>query len=323
MTRRLPSLLSLALLAALAFSVPQPAAAQGDGASTPAAAPAPGAGADTPAEVKAKDPTAKPTASTPFAMPKLEEIGHAKPWQMHFQPPSSPLMHALNDLHTGLTILMTVIVLFVCALLAYVCVRFRAKRNPVPSKVSHNTLVEIVWTVLPILILIGIAIPTLRIHYGITYNFEDTDMTIKVTGHQWYWSYEYPDDGIAFDSNLKKKEELKEGEPYLLAVDNPVVVPVGKKISIEMTSADVIHSWALPALGVKRDTVPGKLNHTWFKAEKEGIYYGQCSELCGKFHGFMPITVLVVSDEVYTAWKEDAKVKFAATRYGTTDFASK
>lgn len=273
---------------------------------------------------KAADKDSETDASdAPFVMPELETIGYAKPWQLGFQQAQSPVMKSLDSLHTGLTILMTLIVIFVMILLAYVCIRFRAKRNPVASKVSHNTLIEIVWTVVPILILIGIAIPTLRIHYGQTYNFEGADMTIKVTGHQWYWSYEYPDDGIAFDSNLKKKEDLKEGEPYLLAVDNPLVVPVGKKINIEMTSADVIHSWALPALGVKRDTVPGKLNQTWFTVEKEGIYYGQCSELCGKFHGFMPIAVYAVSEEDYNAWKKHAKLEFASHRYGTSDFAAK
>ena len=318
MTHRITRpLVSLLCIACLAFAaVPQHVRAQ-------EAVPAAEAGANTPAEVEAKDPTSAPSDGAAFQLPELETLGYAKPWQMGFQTPHSPVMSALDGLHTGLTILMTLIVIFVTILLAYTCIRFRAKRNPVPSKVTHNTLIEIVWTVVPIIILIGIAIPTLRMHYGLVYNFEGADMTLKVTGHQWYWSYEYPDDGIAFDSNLKKKEELAEGEPYLLAVDNPVVVPVGAKVNVEMTSADVIHSWALPALGVKRDTVPGRLNQTWFKAEKEGIYYGQCSELCGKFHGFMPITVKVVSPEVYEAWKADAKVKFAANRYGTSNVASK
>ncbi len=258
-----------------------------------------------------------------FTMPKLETIGYAKPWQLGFQEASSPVKRAIDGLHTWITIGMVIIVVFVTILLAYVCIRFSAKRNPVASKVSHNTTIEIIWTVIPILILIAIAIPTLRVHYGLTFNFENSDMTIKVTGHQWYWSYEYPDDGIAFDSNMKKKEELVDDEPYLLAVDNPVVVPVGKKINIEMTGADVIHSWAIPALGVKRDTVPGRLNQTHFTAEKEGIYYGQCSELCGKLHGFMPIAIYAVSPEVYEAWKADAKVKFAAARLGTSDVATR
>lgn len=308
MTHRLPLLLAILTFAAFTvFAVPGAAIAQ----EQPAAA---NTGA---AHANAKEP------HKAFVMPALETLGYAQPWQMVFQDSYSPVKHEITKLHNGVTILMIVVVVFVSVLLAYVCIRFRAKRNPVPSKVSHNTLIEIVWTVVPILILVGIAIPTLRLHYGLTYNFENADMTIKVTGHQWYWSYEYPDDGIAFDSNLKKKEDLAQGEPYLLAVDNPVVVPVGKKINIEMTSADVIHSWALPALGVKRDTVPGRLNQTWFTAEKEGIYYGQCSELCGKFHGFMPIAVYAVSEEDYAAWKADAKVTFAANRYGTSDFASK
>lgn len=258
-----------------------------------------------------------------FTMPALETIGFAKPWQLGFQTPSSPVKEALDSLHTGLTILMTVIVIFVTILLAYVCIRFRAKRNPVPSKVSHNTTIEIIWTVIPILILIGIAIPTLRLHYGLVYNFEDSDMTIKVTGHQWYWSYEYPKEGISFDSNMKKKEELSEGEPYLLAVDNPVVVPVGKKISIEMTSADVIHSWAIPALGVKRDTVPGRLNQTHFTVKTPGIYYGQCSELCGKLHGFMPIAIYALEEKDYKAWVKHAKQKFALNEAGELQLAAR
>lgn len=319
MTRRLPLFLAIFTFAMfMACAVPGIAAAQ-DGSYAIET----GAEAATPAETEARDSAKTPSEAKPFVMPALETLGKAHPWQMTLQESYSPVKHAITTLHNNVTVLMFVVVAFVLALLIYVCVRFRAKRNPVPSKVSHNTTIEIIWTALPILILVGIAIPTLRLHYGLTYNFADTDMTLKVTGHQWYWSYEYPDDGIAFDSNLKKREELVGDEPYLLAVDNPVVVPVGKKIAVEMTSADVIHSWALPALGVKRDTVPGKLNVTWFMAEKEGIYYGQCSELCGKFHGFMPITVKAVSPDVYEAWKADAKVKFAASRYGATDVAAK
>jgi cytochrome c oxidase subunit II len=318
MKRFIRSTLSLFVLAAIAASAPVIASSAMAQDATQAAN-----------EAHKEKPTAAAVAKSdapseaPFVMPALETLGYAKPKQMGMQESYSPVKRAITELYDAVTIAMIVVVIFVTLLLGYVCVRFRAARNPVASKVTHNTTVEIVWTVLPILILIGIAIPTLRIHYGLTFNFEKPDMTLKVTGHQWYWSYEYPDDGIAFDSNLKKKEDLAEGEPYLLAVDNPVVVPVGAKINVEMTGADVIHSWAIPALGVKRDTVPGRLNQTWFTAEKEGIYYGQCSELCGKFHGFMPITIKAVSPEVYEAWKIHAKKQFAANRYGTRDFATR
>jgi cytochrome c oxidase subunit 2 len=309
------SLLVLASLVAVAPVITSSAIAQQEVAPIASAAVEPQKGKPVAASTAASD--------KPFVMPALETLGYAKPKQMGLQESLSPVKRAISGLYNAVTITMVVIVIFVTLLLGYVCIRFRAARNPVASKVTHNTTVEIIWTVLPILILIGIAIPTLRIHYGITFNFEKPDMTLKVTGHQWYWSYEYPDDGIAFDSNLKKKEDLAEGEPYLLAVDNPVVVPVGAKVNVEMTAADVIHSWAIPALGVKRDTVPGRLNQTWFTAEKEGIYYGQCSELCGKFHGFMPITIKAVSPEVYEAWKIHAKKQFAANRYGARDFATR
>jgi cytochrome c oxidase subunit 2 len=169
--------------------------------------------------------------------------------------------------------------------------------------------------VVPILILVGIAIPSLRLHYNY-YNNEtiinNPDLTLKVVGHQWYWSYEYPDQGIAFDSNIMPDSKLAAGQPRLLMVDNPLVVPVNKVVRVQTTGADVIHSWALPSFGVKKDAIPGRLNETWFKAEKEGIYFGQCSELCGKGHGFMPIMIYVVSDEQFAAWVKGAKLKFAA-----------
>jgi cytochrome c oxidase subunit 2 len=259
----------------------------------------------------------------PYNPADLPVIGLAKPGQLGFQPAVSPIKEEIETLHDAVTITAAVIVVVVMALLGFVCIRFRKSANPVPSKVTHNTTVEIVWTVIPILILIAIAIPSLRAHFSTVFNYDTSDMTLKVVGHQWYWSYEYPEAEIAFDSNLKKKEELREGEPYLLAVDNPVVVPAGAKVKVQMTSADVIHSWAMPAFGVKKDTVPGKLNETWFQVDKIGIYYGQCSELCGKFHGYMPIEIHVVSPETYEAWVEYAKQKYAANRYGTVELAQK
>ncbi|MFZ4124938.1 MAG: cytochrome c oxidase subunit II [Rickettsiales bacterium] len=240
-------------------------------------------------------------------------VGHAVPRQLSFQTAQSPVMEQLVWLHEVLLVIITIITIVVLALLTYACVRFREKRNPVPSKTTHNVLVEVVWTVLPILILVGIAIPALRVHYFMDNEaiIANPDLTVKAVGNQWYWSYEYPDEAVGFDSNIKKDDELLEGEPRLLAVDNPIVIPVGKTVRIQLTGADVSHAFALPAFGVKMDAIPGRLNETWFKAEKEGIYYGQCSELCGKLHGFMPIQINVVSEAAYEAWLAWAKVKHA------------
>lgn len=249
-------------------------------------------------------------------------VGLAQPWETYYQPAASPIMSAVESLHDGILVIITLITLFVLGLLVYVITHFNKKANPTPKRFTHNKTVEIIWTVVPIMILVGIAIPSLRLHYQY-YNNEtiisNPDLTIKVVGHQWYWSYEYPDQGIAFDANIKADKELDQGEPRLLAVDNPIVVPVNKVVRIEITSADVIHAWAIPAYGIKKGAVPGRLNETWFKAEKEGIYYGQCSVLCGKSHGFMPIAIYVVSDEDFARWIKGAKLKFAAN--GTVQFA--
>ena len=186
------------------------------------------------------------------------------------------------------------------------CVRYNAKANPVPSRTTHNTLVEVVWTVVPILILIGIAIPSFRLLY-FQRVMPEAEVTVKAIGNQWFWSYEYPGQEVEFDQYLKPREDLKEGEPYLLATDNDMVVPVNKVVRVVVTANDVLHAWTIPSFGSKIDAVPGRLNETWFKAEKEGIFYGQCSELCGKDHAFMPISVRVVSDDEYQAWLETAK----------------
>lgn len=241
-------------------------------------------------------------------------IGAPKPWQIGYQEAESPIMEQMHALHDGVMIVIVLIVVLVMGLMLYIILRFNRSANPHPQRFTHNKTVEVVWTVIPILILIGIAIPSLRAHFDY-YNNENIinnpDLTLKVVGHQWYWSYEYPDQGIAFDSNIKTDKELLEGEPRLLAVDNPVVVPVGKVVRVQITSADVIHAWALPAFGVKKGAVPGRLNETWFTAEKEGIYYGQCSVLCGKSHGFMPIEIVVVSPEKFERWVKGAKLKYA------------
>lgn len=232
-----------------------------------------------------------------------EPAGLAKPWQLGFQPAATPVMEKLAWLHNDfLLYIITGITIFVLILTAYICWRFSRKNNPVPSKTAHNTLLEIAWTIIPILILVAIAIPSLRTHYFMEREPEG-GITLKVVGHQWYWSYEYPDFGnFGFDSYMIKDGDLKPGQRRLLDVDNRVVVPVDTVVRVQTTGADVIHAWAVPAFGIKKDAMPGRLNQTWFKATKEGLYYGQCSELCGVGHGFMPIAVEVVSKEKFAAW---------------------
>ena len=202
--------------------------------------------------------------------------------------------------------MITVITLFVLALLIIVVVKFNAKANPVPSRTTHNTLIEVAWTLIPVLILVGIAVPSFRLLF-LQLDIPKADLTIKATGKQWYWSYAYPDNGkFEFDSLLAQDKQ-----PRLLGVDNEMVVPVNKVVRVQTTGADVIHSFAVPAFGIKIDAIPGRLNETWFKATKTGMFYGQCSELCGKDHAFMPIAVRVVSDQEFATWVEAAKKKFA------------
>lgn len=249
-----------------------------------------------------------------FAAPEYEGI--AKPWQLGFMEPATPVMEKLYSMHDFLLVLITAISAFVLFALIYICVRYNRRANPVPSKTAHNTKLEIIWTVVPILILVAIAIPSLRIHYFMEKD-TDMEMTIKVTGYQWYWNYSYPDNGgFSFDSVMVKDNELKPDQHRLLAVDNHVVVPVDTNVRVLLTAADVIHAWAVPAFGVKRDAVPGRLNETWFRATKKGRFYGQCSELCGVGHGFMPIVVDVVSKEEFAAWVNSKKPKEAAVKAG-------
>jgi cytochrome c oxidase subunit 2 len=189
--------------------------------------------------------------------------------------------------------------------------RYNARRNPVPSKTAHNTLLEVAWTVLPVLTLLVIVIPSMKLLYY-SDKAQQPDMTLKVTGHQWYWTYTYPDQGeFSFDSVPIPAENLEPGQPRLLVVDNPVVVPVGTTIQVLLASDDVIHDWAVPSLGLKKDATPGRVNETWFRANQEGTFYGMCSELCGVNHYFMPIEVRAVSKEAFDAWVEEAKQKFA------------
>jgi cytochrome c oxidase subunit II len=234
-----------------------------------------------------------------------------KEWQLGFQNAASESMRDIVNFHNNLLLpIIIAISVFVLFLMIYACVRFRAARNPNPSKTTHNVAVEVLWTLIPCLILIVMAVPSFKILYK-----QDTipkaEVTIKAIGYQWYWGYEYPDENIIFESYMIKEEDLKENQPRLLAVDNEVVVPVNKVVKVLITANDVLHAWALPSFGVKRDAVPGRINETWFKAEKVGTYYGQCSELCGIQHAFMPITVRVVSEEDYIEWLSSAKLKFA------------
>ncbi len=240
-------------------------------------------------------------------------IGQPEPWQMGLQQAVTPIMEKIESFHTGLLWLITIISVFVLVLLAYVALKFNAKANPEPSKTTHNTFIEIVWTVVPVLILLGVAIPSFRLLY-FQRDIPQADMTIKATGHQWYWAYEYPDhNDVSFDSLMLEGEELAErrkidpGAPRLLAVDNEVVVPAGKTVRVIVTAADVIHNFAMPSFGTKMDGIPGRLNETWFKVDREGVYYGQCSELCGIKHAYMPIAVRVVSQEKFDAWVKAAE----------------
>jgi cytochrome c oxidase subunit 2 len=236
-----------------------------------------------------------------------EELGQPAPWEFRLQASASPVMDSITSFHDFLTVLITLITLFVLVLLAIVVLKFNARANPVPSRTTHNTLIEVAWTLIPVLILVGIAVPSFRLLFE-ELDVPKADLTVKATGKQWYWSYSYPDNGkFEFDSLLAQNKE-----PRLLGVDNEMVVPVNKVIRVQTTGADVIHSFAVPAFGIKIDAIPGRLNETWFKATKTGMFYGQCSELCGRDHAFMPISVRVVTDQEFAAWVQDAKKKFAS-----------
>lgn len=241
--------------------------------------------------------------------PALADQPH--PWQLGLQDAASPVKHQLDSFHNLLVVIIVAITLFVLGLLIYVCVRFRASANPTPSRTSHNTLIEVVWTVVPVIILIVIAVPSFRVLYFLEVTPE-AEMTLKVTGRQWYWDYEYPDHGgIAFSSYMVTDDQLKPGQPRLLETDRRVVLPVDTTVRVQVTAGDVIHSWAMPSFGIKKDAVPGRMNETWLKIEHEGVYYGQCSEICGINHGFMPIAIEAVSKEKFAEWVEKAKVASA------------
>jgi len=233
------------------------------------------------------------------------------PWQLGFQPAASPVMERVQGLHDLLLVIIFAIGMFVLALMIYVFVRFNARANPTPSRITHNTQLEVAWSVIPIVILVVIAVPSFKLIYY-SDRAVDAEMTLKAVGNQFFWTYEYPNhDDLTFDAILVEKDDLKKGDLRLLTTDNAVVLPVNTTIRFLTTANDVIHAWAMPAFGVKIDSVPGRLNETWFRINKEGTYYGQCSELCGANHGYMPIMVKSVSKDAFAEWVEKAKKEFA------------
>jgi len=235
----------------------------------------------------------------------------ATDWQLSFQNPATDLMGSVVGLHNIILIVMTLVTLFVLFLLFYVSFRFSAKRNPIPSTTTHNTVVEVLWTAIPIVILVVLAIPSFKLLYQ-QEKSENYDMTVKVIGHQWYWEYEYPDHGdFYFESYMVQEQDLEEGDLRLLTVDNPLVIPANKNIQILITAGDVLHSWAVPSMGLKTDAVPGRLNETWVNVKEPGIYRGQCSEICGSGHGFMPVVVKVLPEREFMAWANEAKNNYA------------
>ena len=242
--------------------------------------------------------------------------GQATDWQLSFQEAASPLMSELIGLHDFIFWIITFITIFVFVLLAYVCLKFSAKNNKKPSTTTHNSLIEVAWTVIPVIILVVISIPSFKLLYKQN-DFSKIDMTIKATGYTWYWGYEYPDHGdFQFDAIMLQEDELEENQPRLLSTDNALVVPINKNIKMQITSdpAGVIHSWAMPSLGVKMDAIPGRLNETYFRITEPGMYYGQCSELCGPGHGFMPIMIKAVSDDEFSEWVVEAQEEFATNK---------
>jgi cytochrome c oxidase subunit 2 len=242
--------------------------------------------------------------------------GRPSPWETGMQEMVTELGQSVSNFHTYLVWLITVVCLFVLALLLVIVARFNERKNPVPSQTTHNTLLEVAWTIVPVLILVAIAIPSFRLLRQQLVP-PQADLVVKATGYAWYWGYEYPADqggGFKFDSNMiTDAKDLKPDQPRLLGADNAMVVPVGKVVRVQVTSADVIHAFAMPSFYIKVDAVPGRLNEVWFKAEKEGVYYGQCSELCGNGHPYMPIEIRVVSEQQFAAWLTEAKQKYAST----------
>jgi cytochrome c oxidase subunit 2 len=249
-------------------------------------------------------------------------VGQPSPWQLGLQEAASPVMVDIVSFHNFLLWVITAITVFVLVLLLIIIVRFNARANPTPSRTTHNALLEVMWTIVPVIILVAIAIPSFRLLF-LELDEPKADLTVKATGKQWYWSYNYPDNGnFEFDSLIVEDKDLKPGQPRLLTVDNEMVVPVNKVVHVLVTGADVIHSFAVPSFGIKIDAVPGRLNDTWFKATSEGLFHGQCSELCGKDHAFMPITVRVVNDADFAAWVATEKKNAGLDRASATALAA-
>jgi cytochrome c oxidase subunit II len=250
-------------------------------------------------------------AALPGGAALAQAVGAPKPWEIGMQAAYGPLKAQEIWLHDLALVIITLITLFVTGLLAWVIYRYNATRNPVPTRTSHNTVIEILWTVIPVLILVVIAIPSFRLVYYLD-RTPDPELTIKVTGHQWYWEYTYPDkNNIDFSSYIIPDDQLKAGQLRLLTVDNELVVPVGKNIRVLTTSGDVIHSFFIPALGVQRYAIPGRTIETWFRADKAGVFYGECNQICGTNHSRMPIVVRAVSPEDFATWLDQAKTKFS------------
>jgi cytochrome c oxidase subunit II len=238
-------------------------------------------------------------------------LGQPTPWQLGLQEAASPVMEDIISFHNFVLWIITAVTAFVLILLLIIIVRFNARANPTPSRTTHNTLLEVMWTIVPVIILLLIAVPSFRLLF-VQLDVPKPDLTVKATGKQWFWSYSYPDNGnFEFDSLIVAEKDLKPGQPWLLTVDNELVVPVNKIVHVLVTGADVIHSFTVPSFGIKIDAVPGRLNDTWFKATSEGLFHGQCSELCGKNHAFMPISVRVVSESDFNTWVNAAKQKHA------------
>jgi cytochrome c oxidase subunit II len=246
-------------------------------------------------------------AAAPFAW-----AAEPRPWQLGFQPAATPVQARVEAFNNELTVIIGLITAFVLGLMLYVIVRFDRRRHPVPTRTEHNTVIEILWSVIPVLILVVIAIPSFKLMFYMD-RVENPEMTIRVTGHQWYWSYAYPDQGgLAFDSNLVQAANLKPGEPRLLTADHPLVVPIDTNIRVFVTSTDVIHSWFMPSFGVQEYAMPGRDNESWFRIERVGIYRGQCNQICGINHAFMPIEVKAVTKDEFQQWLVGAKKEFAA-----------
>ncbi len=251
------------------------------------------------------------TLGTAVALSGPLLAGQPQPGQIGFQPAASPTMERIQSFHDLLLVIITLIVIFVTGLLVYVMWRYSEKRNPTPSKTTHNTVIEVIWTVAPVIILVAIAVPSFKLLYYAD-SVEDAEMTLKAIGRQWYWSYEYPDHGdFTFDAYMVADEDLEAGQPRLLQTDTAVVLPVDTRIRILVTASDVLHSFAMPSMGLKLDAVPGRVNETWVQINSEGMYYGQCSEICGTGHSYMPIMIKAVSKEAFAEWVEQAKEEFA------------